>query len=181
MGGVLLFVQIALTVDGVEIFVEKYGENNYRQGKVSLLVSMVDTSLLRKWEETMVDKQLSFPAYFPKNCPPEGAIEEELCVYRYCMGATVIEDDFLSYYQIDPEKYKDTILAYGLSVLLNEQDCIKGLKLPGIKRKFKSFASGVTFINTGKIKRTPNRSSPSHCTWFLYEGIKPDTYFTICT
>ncbi|OLN25953.1 hypothetical protein DSOL_5169 [Desulfosporosinus metallidurans] len=39
MGGVLLFVEIAPAVDGTEIFVEKYGENNCRQEFVSLLVS----------------------------------------------------------------------------------------------------------------------------------------------
>ena len=129
----------------------------------------------------MAENALSFPAYFPENCPPDDAKAEELCVYRYCIGDTVIPEDFLSYYQMNPKKYKNKILAYGLSVLLNKQDCIKGLKLPAIKKRYKSFASGMTFINTGWIKRTPNANNPSHCTWWLYEGIDPSTYFVICT
>ncbi|OLN25952.1 hypothetical protein [Desulfosporosinus metallidurans] len=129
----------------------------------------------------MGEKKLSFPAYFPKDCPPANAKPEELCVYRYCEGQSVTENDFLSYYQIDPIKFKDNILAYGLSVLLDKQACVKGMKLPAIKKKFKSFATGITYIESGKIKRTPTNKIQSHCTWWLYEGAKPETYFVICS
>ena len=128
----------------------------------------------------MTEEQLCFPAYFPEGCPPDDAKAEELCVYRYCMTESVIANDFLSYYQIDSEKYKGNIIAYGLSVFCNKQECIKGMKLPAIKRKgFKSFASGITYINMGVIKQTFN--NPSHITWWLYEDVKPETYFSICT
>lgn len=129
----------------------------------------------------MSEKVLSFPAYFPENCPPDDAKAEELCVYRYCVGNTVSVNDFISYYQTDPERYKDNINAYGLSVLSKKEDCIKGLKLPAIKKRFKSYASGITYINTGVIKKTPNNNNPSHCTWWLYDGVDPSTYFAICT
>lgn len=129
----------------------------------------------------MEEKALCFPACFPDNCPPNDAKAEELCVYRYCMTENISANDFLSYCQINPDKYKDNIQAYGLSVLYDKQECIKGLKLPAIKRRFKSFACGITYINTGVIKRTPNNNNLSHCTWWLYDGIEPHTYFVVCT
>lgn len=129
----------------------------------------------------MDEKPLCFPSYFPDGCPPNDVRTEELYVYRYCMTENITADDFLSYYQLNPEKYKDNIQAYGLSVLCDKQDCIKGLKLPGIKRRFKSFACGITYKNTGVIKKTPNKVSLSHCTWWLYDGVKPHIYFVVCT
>lgn len=124
---------------------------------------------------------LVFPAYFPPNCPPDDATNQELHVYRFCIQKDVVtEEDFLSYYQLDPVKWEGYINAYGLSVLLSEKECEKGIRLPAIRKKFKSYASGITYINKGVIKRTPTKQYFSHCTWWLYDGVKPHTYFVIC-
>lgn len=128
----------------------------------------------------MSKDKLSFPEYFPPGCPPEDATREELTVYRYCENTDkVLASDFISYYQDDPDKYKKKILAYGLSIMLSSEECSKGLKLPAIKRKFKSFAKGNTYNSLGVVKRTPNKNSESHCTWWLYEGVCPEKYFKI--
>lgn len=128
----------------------------------------------------MTEVSLKFPEYFPPECPPSDAYKEELEVYRYCEKADVIlPSDFISYYQMNPNKYKNVTIAYGLSVMLDKEDCLKGLKLPAIRKKFKNFAKGTTYINTGVIKRTPNKKSKSHCTWWIYEGVHPETYFIL--
>ena len=49
-------------------------------------------------------KNLHFPQYFPKNCPPKDAEEKEMTVYRFCRNKHIVEDDFKSYYQKDPNK-----------------------------------------------------------------------------
>lgn len=121
---------------------------------------------------------MTFPIYFPEGCPPGDATHEELCVYRYCIEQTVTENDFLSYYQLDPVKWNGKIRAYGLSVQLCKEDCIKGLQLPAIRKRFKSYASGMTYANTGVIKQTGK--NPFHYTWWLYNNAKPHTYFVIC-
>lgn len=121
-----------------------------------------------------------FPEYFPKGCPPSEAEEKEICVFRYCKGVEVTSDDFLSYYQLDSVRYCNNINAYGLSVLNSKDESLKGLKLPAIKKRFKSIASGITYKYTGVIKPTPNNNNPSHCTWWLYKNTEPHTYFVIC-
>lgn len=128
----------------------------------------------------MANDELKFPGYFPPGCPPNDASNEELEVYRYCVNSDrVLADDFISYYQGNPNKYKNIIIAYGLSVLLSREECEKGLKFPSIKKKFSGFAKGVTYKDRGVIKRTPNNVSKSHCTWWIYEGIQPENDFVI--
>lgn len=129
----------------------------------------------------MDDNTLKFPEYFPDNCPPSDARQEELCVYRYCADSRVVVGDFLSYYQLDPVKYHGIVNAYGLSVIANEQDCIKGLKLPAIRKKYKHYARGITYIRTGVIKSTHSPILSSHYTWWLYEGVQPHTFFEMCS
>jgi hypothetical protein len=125
----------------------------------------------------MSNDQTKFPDYFPIGCPPSDAISQEIYVYRYLTGEEITENDFASYYLMDKDKYKNNINAYGLSVEINLDKMKKGLKLPDIRRRFKSIAGGKTYHYTGVIKNTYR---PYHYTWWLYEGIKPHEYFEIC-
>lgn len=128
----------------------------------------------------MEHKISKFPDYFPDGCPPKDATSEEIEVYRTCENSNqVTSDDFISYYNIDPEKYKNVINAYGLSVMLKKEDCVKLMKMPGMKKKFKSIAKGKTYSSMGVVKRTPNKNYKSHCTWWLCEGSKPEEVFEI--
>lgn len=128
----------------------------------------------------MSEYNLNFPKYFPIECPPEDATKEELTVYRYCENVDkVLPSDFITYYQGNPDKYKNNILAYGLSIMLDKEECLKGFKLPAIKKKFKGFSKGITYNSMGVVKRTPNRNSESHCTWWIYEGVCPEKHFKI--
>lgn len=128
----------------------------------------------------MNNSQYEFPDYFPEGCPPDDAIQEEIDVYRICKNKDkVTSDDFISYYNINPVRFKDNIQAYGLSVIQKEEDCKNLMKLPNMKKKFKAIAKGKTYKSMGVVKKTPNRSCKSHCTWWLYKDAKPEELFEI--
>lgn len=119
-----------------------------------------------------------FPAYFPKNCPPADAKGEEIVLYRLCKTTTPTSEDFLSFYQINPEKYKDNIQAYGLSTYPSADDCEKARrKSPRLRDSHTGIACGKNDENKGLILRTPSKSNPAHITWWIYEGIEPHTFF----
>ena len=128
----------------------------------------------------MADTVLSFPTYFPKGCPPAEAIDEECLLYRLCKRKELSEDDFTSFYLINPEKHKDNINAYGLSVFRTANDCLSVRnKAPKLRKKYKHIASGWTNKFRGKILNTPSNASPAHFTWWVYEGVYPHTFFEI--
>ena len=76
----------------------------------------------------MAGEKRVFPPYFPKGCPPEDATDEEKMLFRMCKGSVPTKEDFLTFFQINPEKYKENIQAYGLSVFSSEDDCQRARK-----------------------------------------------------
>ena len=64
----------------------------------------------------MDSAQLRFPTYFPENCPPAEALAEECVLFRLCKGPVLSEKDFVPFYLINPERHKNNVNAYGLSV-----------------------------------------------------------------
>ena len=124
---------------------------------------------------------VKFPAYFPENCPPAEAIAEKCLLFRLCKKATLSEQDFISFYLINPQKHKDNINAYGLSVFKSFDDCVRAKsKSPNLRKKYKYVARGLNNSYRGKILHTPNGTNPNHYTWWLYEGVQPHTFFEIC-
>lgn len=124
---------------------------------------------------------LKFPTYFPENCPPEEASDEECILFRLCKGTILTEKDFRSFFLINPEKYKDLINAYGLSVFKSIEDCKHAMsKSPNLRRKYKYIAKGTNNNCRGKVLHTPSGTNPNHYTWWLYDGVKPHTFFEIC-
>lgn len=121
-----------------------------------------------------------YPDYFPEGCPPSDAVNDEIEVFRTCINEDkVTSDDFKSYYEMDNERWKNNINAYGLSVMLKQEDCVKLMKLPGMRKKFKSIAKGKTYNSMGVIKQTPSKTYKSHYTWWLYEDAEPEKVFKI--
>lgn len=121
-----------------------------------------------------------FPSYFPDNCPPDEATDEEKLLFRLCPKSELTEKDFLSYYNQDPQKWANNTQAYGLSVLESKEDCERARRKNGKLRKLYPFsASGMNNSDRGKILNTPSYTNPRHFTWWVYEGVKPHTFFTI--
>lgn len=120
----------------------------------------------------------SFPECFPPGCPPKDAQELEIDVHRLCERNPICEGDFKSFYESDPNKYRFNDLCYGLSVYNSHNACIAARrKSPNLRNKTVC-AHGITYKSTGKIKQTGK--VPNHYTWWLYEEVKPHTYFEIC-
>ncbi len=123
---------------------------------------------------------LKFPTYFPENCPPAEATDEECVLFRLCKGPTLTEKDFTSFYLINPQKHKDNVNAYGLSVFKSIDDCKHAKsKSPNLRKKYKCVASGSNNSYRGKILHTPSGTNPDHYTWWLYDGVQPHTFFEV--
>ena len=119
-----------------------------------------------------------FPAFFPKGCPPADSKGEAMVLFRLCKTTVPTADDFLSFYQINPEKYEDIIQAYGLSTYPSAESCEKAKrKSPRLRNAYEGIASGQVDADKGKILRTPSKANPAHITWWVYEGIEPHTFF----
>lgn len=124
---------------------------------------------------------LRFPTYFPENCPPEESTDEECVLYRLCKGPVLTDGDFKSFYLINPIKYKDNIKAYGISVFKSFSDCNRAKsKSPKLRSEYKYVASGSNNSQRGKLLNTPSGVNPNHYTWWLYDGVKPHTFFRLC-
>lgn len=122
-----------------------------------------------------------FPAYFPEGCPPSEALGEEIVLFRLCKTDIPVAEDFLTFYQIDSEKYAHLIQAYGLSMYPSAEDCVRAKrKSPRLRNTYKGIACGQIDAAKGKILRTPSKANPAHITWWIYEGVEPHTFFTAC-
>lgn len=122
-----------------------------------------------------------FPDYFPEGCPPEEATEKEMTLFRLCKHNYPCEEDFQPHVILYPdrEEYKANVLAYGLSTLPSVEDCEHLLKISSKMRScMKCIAFGKVDGDTGKVLNTPNKNNSNHMTWWVYEGVKPHTFFT---
>lgn len=126
-------------------------------------------------KKTVKDQQ--YPDYFPEGCPPEDAHTDEQTLFRFCHETIPQKTDFESYYKKNPEKYKDSILAHGLSVLKSKEDCCSAIrKFPWV-RNYQSVAKGITNEQRGSWKETPSRQNPAHITWWVCKDIDPFSFF----
>lgn len=124
---------------------------------------------------------LSFPDYFPEGCPPNEASDSEIELFRLCMQSPPCEEDFITFYEQNPEKYRGNILAYGLSAYATAGDCISARKKsPRLRAKCKYIAKGRNNPLRGKTLQTPSHANPNHITWWVYKGVKPHSFFAIC-
>lgn len=123
-----------------------------------------------------------YPSYFPDNCPPDEATDEEKVLFRLCSGSELSENDFLPLYNKNPEKWANTIQAYGISVLESKEDCDRARRINGkLREQYPFCASGKNNSYRGRILNTPSKTNPRHFTWWVYEGVKPHTFFEIYT
>lgn len=128
-----------------------------------------------------MEKTPQFPDYFPEDCPPVEAKSIDFKVFRLSKHANLTEDTFKSFYQINPERWMGVIQSYGISVFHTKEDCESALrKSPCLKKRMKYYAFGIANKDSGKIMKTPSKDNPRHYTWWLYEGVKPHTYFKVC-
>ena len=119
-----------------------------------------------------------YPDYFPQGCPPADVETGNKELFRFCKGITIEKSDFVSYYMINPQKYKNNVNSYGLSVFGSIGDCLAVYrKSPYIFGKYRSISKGKTNNERGSYKKTPSKSNPAHITWWVYEGVQPEIFF----
>ncbi len=122
-----------------------------------------------------------YPSYFPDNCPPDEATDEEKLLFRLCSEPTLSEKDFIPLFNQDPTRWENNIQAYGLSVLESIDDCIRARKKNGnLRKRYPFCASGMNNSDRGRILNTPSNANPKHYTWWVYEDVKPHTFFEMC-
>ena len=121
-----------------------------------------------------------YPDFYPKECPPNGAYESEIVVFRYIKNNPPTDDDFKSYYELNPIKYKGIINAYGLSVISNYESAINALNQnPALRKKFKYVSRGLISKKSGVIKETPSPNQSKHITWWVCKDYKACSSFKI--
>lgn len=124
----------------------------------------------------------SYPKSFPEGCPPEDAKELRIKVYRLIENDMLTKNDFKSFKELgrDARSEKYPFIEYGLSVNKNYDElrrCWRGT--PGLKKKFKNIASGITYECTGKLKYTPTKGQNNHYTWWVYNEVNPENFFEV--
>lgn len=116
------------------------------------------------------------PNYFPEQCPPSDARQDELTVFRLVSNLPATSDDFLPTIREFPHRKflaKDLCIACGVSVFKEMDDLLK--KQEKYKNlKYKKVAKGIITRNDGRVKET---GEPSHVTWWL-ETTEPHKIFS---
>src|SRR4051812_28093899 len=122
---------------------------------------------------------LRWPTFFPEDCPSADATEASGPAFRAVKTDPPTESDFLSYIEEGKRIRDETRLcqASGLSVQLTLAGArIHQATFPGVYK----FIAAVAFAGThGKIKPTPNRKFPEHCTWWPYESVVRQEMFRV--
>lgn len=123
-----------------------------------------------------------YPDFFPNGCPPGDAETKELEAYRLVENDQICEKDFKSLIEVGRNQRhpKYPFMEYGLSINLNYEELIKHWRsVPGLKKKYKNIAFGITYKDTGVVKSTPSRTQKNHHTWWLFKNALPEDYFKI--
>ena len=119
---------------------------------------------------------------------PKDSFPMEVEVYRWVEHVDrVTADDFLSLYDLDKRRGKDTSrnvnkdTYYGVSTFEDYEDALNlPKKVPAKKRHLKAISIGSTKVQDGIVRRTPSCiSGQSHLTWWLFATATPETYFQI--
>ena len=128
---------------------------------------------------------MTWPAHYPKGCPPADAMDADGQFYRFVSNDPPQGDDFLSLRQLNPRRtYPDVATecqSCGLSLLQDASDA-KRMKsrIPAFRNKL--VAIGALRPDCGRVLPTPSRSSTSHHTWWVPEElIDPSPLFVVTT
>ena len=123
--------------------------------------------------------KLTWPDFYPENCPPAEAEPASGTVYRLVKHDPARAEDFKSVFEENPRGAikKKTVKIYGLTVHGDSQD---SERLKNRARKFKNrqIAEGSLNPTLGMIRHTASIEE-SHHTWWVPVEAKPWTVFNI--
>ena len=123
--------------------------------------------------------KLTWPDFYPENCPPAEAEPASGTVYRLVKHDPARAEDFKSVFEENPRGAikKKTVKIYGLSVHRDLSDSER-LKKRSKKFKNRQIAKGSLNPTLGMIQHTPSIEE-SHHTWWVPVEAKPWTVFNI--
>ncbi|GEN12644.1 hypothetical protein MFU01_76810 [Myxococcus fulvus] len=108
-----------------------------------------------------------FPDTWPKECPPDDAVDAHGVVYRIISGEAATPEDFKSYEELGLAPNAPACSRRSVSVFNSRQGACHRLKLS--PRLGKGVAEGSIDATCGKMKLTSTKSG--HIDWWPYEGI----------
>ena len=126
---------------------------------------------------------LTWPDFYPADCPPAEAESASGTVYRLVKHDPARAEDFKSVFEenLRGVKEKQTVNLYGLSVHRDSQDSERlRERLKNRARKFKNrqIAEGSLNSTLGMIRHTPSIEE-SHHTWWVPIGAEPRLVFNV--
>ena len=127
--------------------------------------------------------KLTWPDFYPENCPPAQAEPASGTVYRLVKHDPARAEDFKSVFEENPRRFdnKPTIKNCGLSVQKDPEDSERLRdRLKNRARKFKNrqIAEGSLNPSLGMIRHTPSIEE-SHHTWWVPIGAEPWLVFNV--
>ena len=123
--------------------------------------------------------KLTWPDFYPENCPPAEAEPASGTVYRLVKHDPARAEDFKSVFEENPRGAikKKTVKIYGLSV---HRDLSDSERLKKRSKKFKNrhIAKGSLNPTLGMIQHTPSIEE-SHHSWWIPFGTEPWLVFNV--
>ena len=119
---------------------------------------------------------LKFPDGWPKDCPPNDAIDATGDVFRIVKNKPPNNDDMASHHESGKLPNANPCLRCGLSVLQELGDAIHQRKL--LPKLGKLIAKCTLEAVNGKVKPTSG-AQPTHMTWWPYEGVARAQLFVV--
>ena len=130
--------------------------------------------------------KLTWPDFYPEDCPPAEAEPASGTVYRLVKHDPARAEDFKSAFEGNPRGAikKETVNIYGLSVhrdISDSERLERHERLKNRARKYKNrqIAEGNLNPALGMIQHTPSNKYKSHHTWWVPVEAKPWTVFNV--
>ena len=127
--------------------------------------------------------KLTWPDFYPEDCPPAEAEPASGTVYRLVRRNPAQAEDFKTPFEENPRRFNDkpTLENCGLSVHTDSQDSERlRERLKNRARKFKNrqIAEGSLDPTLGMIQHTPSIEG-SHHSWWVPLGAEPWLVFNV--
>ncbi len=124
---------------------------------------------------------MSWPTYFPPQCPPSEARDASAEVFRLVSSDPPSANDFESWAQRHPSKWMGNCKAAGLSVFTAKSDALRLVRrVPGMSALGDLIAGANLSPEAGKLMPTP-RDGNSHHTWWAPAGFEHASAFKVVT
>src|SRR5262245_17606249 len=124
---------------------------------------------------------MTWPSYFPEDCPPSDTEPTNGPVYRFIQDNPPADADFVCHALLLPERNwgLHRCKACGLSVYKTIDGCEQARRVvPALKKK--RVAIGNLTPAHGQLGATPSAKNPHHHTWWVPTSVlKPCELFTV--